>query len=97
VGDIQTQNARLLANSAALSDDEEYLMALVTSSLDLAQKVEKILRRLTVRESARFRMVESVRVSIGAMWNSRDIAGLKRRLLDLQRHVQQRLAIILEA
>ena len=96
VGDIQTQNARL-AESKTLSNDEKDLKALVAKSLELSQKLEKILGKLTVRESARFRRVESTRASIAAMWNSKDISGLKQRLLDLQSHLQHRLAIILQA
>jgi hypothetical protein len=96
VSDIQTQNARLI-DSKTLSNDEKDLKGLVTKSLELAEQLERILRKLTVRENARFRMVESARISFGAMRNSKDIASLKTRLLDLQRHLQQRLALILQA
>jgi hypothetical protein len=94
VSDIQAHNARL--NSTTLSNDEKALKALAARSLELAEKLEKILAKLTVREDARFRVVESARVSISAVRKSKDIASLKQRLLDLQSHLQQRLAVILQ-
>jgi hypothetical protein len=96
VNDIKTQNQRL-ATSTALSKDEKALQGLAAKSLELAQKLEKILKKLTVRENARFRVMESARISVGALWNSKEIAGLKQRLLDLQNYLLQRLAIILQA
>jgi hypothetical protein len=75
VRDIQSQNDRL-ANSTSLTEDEKDLHALATKSLELAQKLEKILTKLTVRDGARFRALESTRVSIEAMRKNKDIASL---------------------
>jgi hypothetical protein len=96
VEDIQGQNAQIV-NSRSLSNDETALKALAQDCVELSKKLERILAKLTVRKDAHFRILESTRVSIEAMRKSKDIVELKRRLLELQSHVQQRLAIILQS
>jgi hypothetical protein len=96
VEDIQRQNAQVLS-SQSLSNDEMALKALVRDCVELSKKLEKILAKLTVRKNAQFRILESTRVSIEAMRNSKGITETKQRLLELQSHVQQRLANILQS
>jgi hypothetical protein len=94
--DIQRQNSQVLS-SQSLSKDETALKALVQDCVELSKKLEKILAKLTIRKNAQFRILESTRVSIEAMRNSKSIAETKQRLLELQSHVQQRLANILQS
>jgi hypothetical protein len=96
VGDIQTHNAKLIS-STRLTKDEKVLKALATKSLELAQQLEEIFTKLKVRDGARFRTVESARVSIWAMRKGKDITALKLRLIELQNHLQRHLGRILQA
>jgi len=96
VEDIQGQNAQIV-NSQSLSNDEKALKILAQDCVELSKKLEKILVKLAVRNNAQIRILESTRVSIEIMRKSKVIAEVKRRLLELQSHVQQRLAIILQS
>jgi hypothetical protein len=96
VEDIQRQNSQALS-SQSHSKDETTLKALVQDCVELSKKLEKILAKLTIRKNAQFRILVRTRVSIEAMRNSKSIAETKHRFLELQSHVQQRLANILQS
>jgi hypothetical protein len=96
VEDVQCQKSKI-QSSQWLSNDEKALKALVQDCVELSKRLEKILAKLTVRKDAQFRILESTRVSIEAMRHSRAIAEIKERLLELQSHVQQRVANILQS
>lgn len=94
--DIQRQNEQILS-SGLLSKDEKALKSLVEGSLDVAQKLDTRLAKLVVPNNTKFRRLQSAKVSIKAMIRQNDLEELKKRLLDLQNHVQQQLSIILQA
>jgi uncharacterized NAD(P)/FAD-binding protein YdhS len=94
VDDIKGFNGQLI--NSFLSKDEKSLRSLVKICEEVAGKLEKRLSKLMIRDDARFRIVESVRVSFESVSKSKDMKILKERLLEIQTHVQQRLAVILQ-
>jgi uncharacterized NAD(P)/FAD-binding protein YdhS len=94
VDDIKGFNGQLI--NSFLSKDEKSLRSLVKTCEEVAEKLEKRLSKLMIRDDARFRIVESVRVSFESVSKSKDMKVLKQRLLEIQTHVQQRLVVILQ-
>ncbi|KAE9367299.1 hypothetical protein N431DRAFT_444453 [Stipitochalara longipes BDJ] len=94
--DIRRQNEQILS-SYSLSKEEKAIKSLAERSLDIAKTLDTKLAKLVVPDNTKFRRLQSAKVSFKVMIQQKDLEELKKRLLDLQNHVQQRLSIILQA
>jgi hypothetical protein len=81
-----------LAN--ALSPDERHLLSLARSCENIAAALRQKLKRLKARKDARFKIVESARVSFEAIFQQKDIKQLDERLGRVYSQLQSRLAAI---
>lgn len=78
------------------SEDEKAIRALAKACKPLAEQLLRILGDLTVSGSSRFyRKVETVRQTVRSAWKSKDIQELRRRLLDLDRQLSDRIFRVL--
>lgn len=94
VEDIKASNSAFRNNPTVLTEDEKELKKIEKSCEDLAVRLETKIRKLSVPEDSRLRLLKSAQVSARVVWKGKDIQLLKQRLLDIQSHLQQRIVAI---
>jgi hypothetical protein len=89
--DIQSSNAEVNIQKRSglrLSNDEENILARVAECEILAKKMRIILEKLKVRDGARSRTIESLRVAHQGLMKRGEIEDLRTRLENLERRIQ---------
>ena len=94
VGDIRSTSQDVLNNtpSIKISEDELAIQRLAKECETLARELRSVLDKLTIREDARLRTLESGRVAIQGLLKRREVQNLKNRLQDLDRRLRNRLS-----
>ncbi|KAL2849870.1 hypothetical protein BJY01DRAFT_210429 [Aspergillus pseudoustus] len=102
VEDIQNQSAEVLQSgspwrltSQRANPDELAIQKYARQCIDISKELINLLRKLTVRDDAQFRVLESGRVALRTLRKQSEVLDLKTRLEDLDRKLRERLRKLL--
>ena len=97
--DVQSSNIRArrrLLSGQKLSPDEHNILAMVRECEKLAKQLRKAIYELTIRDGARSRTIETVRVLTKGLLNQNDIQALRIRLNDMDQRIRESIRNAME-
>ncbi|KAL3459324.1 hypothetical protein BJX64DRAFT_205453 [Aspergillus heterothallicus] len=103
VEDIQNQSAEFTQKGSSpwqfsttrANADELAIRKYARQCIDISTELIKLLRKLTVRDDAQFRALESGRVALRILRKSSEVQALKKRLEELDTKLRERLTRLL--
>lgn len=102
VEDIQSQSADILQEGSAwqlattrANSDELAIQKYAKQCVDISKELTDLLRKLTVRDEAQFRALESGRVALRVLRKQKEVHSLKITLEELDKKLRERLARLL--
>lgn len=99
INDIQKSHDEIRKGMKAtqkLSEDESRILLMVQEAEGLYTQLRSVIAKLEVRDDARSKTLESLRVAFRLSWNQNDLKGLAERLEKLDQRIRINLAFALQ-
>ncbi|KAK7429081.1 hypothetical protein QQZ08_004296 [Neonectria magnoliae] len=96
--DVRHSNLRAIQGSPGrqLSQGERHIMDMATECDRLAGELGAMVRKLKIRDGARFRTIESSRIALRVLRKGKDIDDLRRRIDSLDVRIRSNVQMILD-